>query len=182
MRFWRRLAAELRRDDLPCELEYVGFWSRALAGIIDVGLLCALLFPLVQLAQRGPGAFLTGESSLLPLLLAAAAALLFWLAQGSTPGKLAISAIVVDERTCCPPSLPQQLGRSLGLLLSLVPFGLGFLWVAFQPKKQGWHDKLAGTLVVRARRRPADGLREQAPSHQPAPALAKHEAAPAARR
>ena len=34
-------------------------------------------------------------------------------------------------------------------------FGLfiGFLWIACDPRKQGWHDKMANTVVVRARRR-----------------------------
>jgi uncharacterized RDD family membrane protein YckC len=29
---------------------------------------------------------------------------------------------------------------------------MGLLWVAFDPRKQGWHDKLAGTVVIRSRR------------------------------
>jgi uncharacterized RDD family membrane protein YckC len=33
--------------------------------------------------------------------------------------------------------------------------GLGLIWVAFDPKKQGWHDKLAGTIVVRVRKNSA---------------------------
>ncbi|MDO9217485.1 MAG: RDD family protein, partial [Lacisediminimonas sp.] len=129
--------------------------ARAWAGVIDLGLLAALAMPLVQVARlMGAGGLQQiGVGALLWLLPSAVAALLFYLAPGSTPGKLAISAVVVDERTGCPPGLAQQLGRSLGLLLSMVPFGLGFLWVAFHPRKQGWHDKLAGTLVVRARRR-----------------------------
>jgi uncharacterized RDD family membrane protein YckC len=36
--------------------------------------------------------------------------------------------------------------------VSIIPFGLGLLWVAFDSRKQGWHDKLAHTLVVRDRR------------------------------
>ncbi|WP_161993291.1 RDD family protein [Lacisediminimonas profundi] len=172
MKSWRRMAEHLIRDDQPCELEYVGFWARAWAGLIDLGLLAALVFPLLQFAERGPAHLLQpGAGGLAPLLLSAAAALLFYLAPGTTPGKLAISAVVVDERTGCPPALPQRIGRSLGLLLSLVPFGLGFLWVAFHPKKQAWHDKLAGTLVVRERQlgsgsaRPAKG---QVPENQAA--------------
>ena len=50
-------------------------------------------------------------------------------------------------------SVGQSIGRYLAYFLSTLPFGLGLLWVAWDPKKQGWHDKLAGTVVVRARRR-----------------------------
>ena len=39
--------------------------------------------------------------------------------------------------------------RALGLLLSIVPLGLGFLWIAWDEHKQGWHDKIAGTVVYR---------------------------------
>ena len=42
--------------------------------------------------------------------------------------------------------------RYLGYYVSAIPFGLGLLWVAFDPRKQGWHDKMAGTVVVRRRR------------------------------
>jgi len=45
-------------------------------------------------------------------------------------------------------------GRSLlrhtvGYFVSGLVFGLGFLWIGFDPHKQGWHDKIAGTYVVR---------------------------------
>jgi uncharacterized RDD family membrane protein YckC len=36
----------------------------------------------------------------------------------------------------------------------MLPIFLGFVWVAFDRRKQGWHDKLAGTVVVRPRRKP----------------------------
>jgi uncharacterized RDD family membrane protein YckC len=46
-------------------------------------------------------------------------------------------------------------GRSLlrhtvGYFVSGLFFGLGFLWIGFDPHKQGWHDKIAGTYVVRS--------------------------------
>lgn len=162
MKSLRKMAAELQPDDQPCELEYVGFWARAFAGAIDLGLVAALIYPILQVAERGVERFLMGGMpSLIAVALFAGAASLFYLAPGSTPGMVAISAMVVDERTGCPPSLNQHLGRSLALVLSLVPLGLGFLWAAFQPKKQAWHDKLAGTIVIRARsgtERPGPGV------------------------
>jgi len=39
--------------------------------------------------------------------------------------------------------------RALGCFLSLLVCGLGFIWVAFDQEKQSWHDKIAGTVVVR---------------------------------
>ena len=43
--------------------------------------------------------------------------------------------------------------RALSCFLSLAPAGLGFLWIAFDGEKQAWHDKIAGTVVVRTRKR-----------------------------
>ncbi|MEK6734314.1 MAG: RDD family protein [Pseudomonadota bacterium] len=39
--------------------------------------------------------------------------------------------------------------RVFSCILSALPFFLGYLWIVFDPKKQGWHDKLAGTLVIK---------------------------------
>ena len=39
--------------------------------------------------------------------------------------------------------------RALACFISLVALGLGFIWIAFDSEKQGWHDKIAGTVVVR---------------------------------
>jgi uncharacterized RDD family membrane protein YckC len=55
----------------------------------------------------------------------------------------------VDAKTGGKPSTGQFIGRYLCYYLSSLLLGLGFIWVAFDSRKQGWHDKLAGTLVVR---------------------------------
>jgi uncharacterized RDD family membrane protein YckC len=39
--------------------------------------------------------------------------------------------------------------RALACFFSLIVVGLGFFWIAFDPEKQGWHDKIAGTVVVK---------------------------------
>jgi uncharacterized RDD family membrane protein YckC len=143
--------------DAATEFEYVGFWLRVWAGVVDGMILAVLLVPLVLLFQGSAdlGATLhTAETSELLVSWIFPALLIFtiWTAKNRTPGKRAISAIVLDERTSAPPSTGQQCGRYLGYFLAIIPFGLGLLWVAFDPKKQGWHDKLAGTIVVRPRK------------------------------
>ncbi len=47
-------------------------------------------------------------------------------------------------------TLARSIGRNLAKLLSYLPPGLGFLWVAFSKQKRGWHDLVAGTDVVRS--------------------------------
>jgi len=41
--------------------------------------------------------------------------------------------------------------RYIGYIVNDIIFGIpiGFIWAAFDPNKQGWHDKIAGTYVVK---------------------------------
>lgn len=73
-------------------------------------------------------------------------------ARGATVGKKVFGMKVVRED-----GAPIGFGRSLlrhtvGYWVSAAVFGLGFIWIGFDPHKQGWHDKIAGTYVVRANR------------------------------
>jgi len=156
------------------DLEYVGFWPRVWASIIDSVLVSVILLPLLTrifgverstddllalLSQSGGNLFLqmlqpTGATDfLVSWVLPAIAVILFWKYRQATPGKMAISARIVDARTGLAPTTRQLIVRYLGYFVSTIPFGLGLLWVAFDPRKQGWHDKMAGTVVVRPRHR-----------------------------
>lgn len=143
------------------ELEYVGFWPRAGASILDTILLTVCLAPVLHLIYGD--AYWEGEdlvqgtadfvvSWVVPAILT----LVLWAWKQATPGKMAIGAKVVDAVTGNAPTTGQLIGRYLGYFVALLPAGLGILWVAFDDRKQGWHDKLAGTVVVRPknRRRP----------------------------
>lgn len=140
------------------ELEYVGFWLRVWASIIDSVLVLAVTLPVlmavygrVYFESRG---WLHGPADfLISYLLPAIAIVAFWHFRQATPGKMAIGARVVDARTGAAPSVAQCIGRYLGYYVSIIPFFLGMIWVGFDPKKQGWHDKLAGTVVVRPKNR-----------------------------
>jgi len=78
----------------------------------------------------------------------AAATVLFWRFYGATPGKIAIGARIVDARSGGAPSTGRLVGRYFAYLISAVPLFLGFVWIAIDRRKQGWHDKIAGTLVI----------------------------------
>ena len=58
-------------------------------------------------------------------------------------------AVNVDASSHAPATSGQYLLRYLGYYISLIPFGLGFLWVGIDPRKQGWHDKIASTVVIK---------------------------------
>jgi uncharacterized RDD family membrane protein YckC len=76
----------------------------------------------------------------------------FWMWKSATPGKMAIGAKIVDATTGAAPTTPQLLLRYLGYFVSVFPACLGLVWVGFDRRKQGWHDKIAGTVVVRPHR------------------------------
>ena len=136
---------------------YVGFWARVTASLVDTVLLCIILYPVLTLIYgreywtsasliRGP-ADLVLQWVLPPLAIIA-----FWIARQATPGKMVIRAKIVDAETGAPLTRGQAIGRYLGYYVSLFGLGLGFFWVGWDKRKQGWHDKLAGTVVIRPRR------------------------------
>lgn len=69
----------------------------------------------------------------------------FW---SATPGKMLLRMKVVNAKTEGRMSDLQVFLRSFGYLLSAAFFGLGFFWIAFNKRRRGWHDYLAGTVVI----------------------------------
>lgn len=136
------------------ELEYVGFWSRVGAALIDTILLGVIIWPILtaiygksywtsEALIQGPMDFL------LSWVFPAIAVIIFWVTRQATPGKMAVSAKLVDAKTGNSPTKAQCIGRYLAYYISMLPLFMGVIWVAFDSRKQGWHDKLAGTVVVR---------------------------------
>lgn len=91
---------------------------------------------------------LPGHGDVHVILLAAYGAVM-WKLKGSTIGGIicGLQVVRVDGR---PIDWPTAIVRALGCFLSLAVVGLGFIWIAIDPDHQGWHDKIAGTAVVRA--------------------------------
>lgn len=136
------------------ELEYVGFWLRFWAFIIDSVLSLVILVPIWRVYQgedywSDMFSIASPTEELTQLVLPALAVIIFWVTRQATPGKMAIGATIVDAGTGKRPTTAQFLGRYLAYYVSMLPLFLGFLWIAIDARKQGWHDKLAGTVVVR---------------------------------
>jgi uncharacterized RDD family membrane protein YckC len=87
---------------------------------------------------------------LLNYILPAFAVIIFWVYKSATPGKMATKLTIVDAATGGKPSMGQFIGRYLGYFVSMLPLFLGIIWVGIDKRKQGWHDKLAGTVVIRS--------------------------------
>lgn len=133
-------------------VEYGGFWIRFVAMIIDdiiTGILFIWLLGMVVMGINPLAA--AGDSSgfLVQFLLPAAYTIGFWIAMQATPGKMALGLVVVDAKTGQPASAGKYVLRFLGYIVSTIVLFLGFIWVAFNPRKQGWHDLIAGTVVVK---------------------------------
>jgi uncharacterized RDD family membrane protein YckC/cytoskeletal protein CcmA (bactofilin family) len=116
-------------------LPHAGFWIRMLALLIDLILIAIAM------------GWLLGHGSSVLLMLAAYGAIM-WKFKGTT-----IGGIVCDLKVVRVGGGPLDWGtaiiRALGCFLSLVVAGLGFIWIAIDREHQAWHDKIAGTVVVR---------------------------------
>jgi uncharacterized RDD family membrane protein YckC len=73
----------------------------------------------------------------------------FWTVLGQTPGMMLFGMHLVRDADGSPPGFGRSILRYVGYFVSSLLLFIGFIWVAFDRKKQGWHDKLAGTVVVR---------------------------------
>lgn len=137
-------------------VEYAGFWCRVGASLIDTVLILMIIAPMLTMIYGQEywygGAFYSGIWDLLfNYVLPSAAIILFWVYKSATPGKMAFKLTIVDAITGEKPSTGQLLGRYFAYYVSMLPLFLGIIWVGIDKKKQGWHDKLAGTVVIRNR-------------------------------
>jgi len=134
--------------------EYAGFWIRVGAALIDTILILIIIAPMLTTIY-GKGYWMSESfvqgfwDVMLNYILPAAVIIIFWIYKSSTPGKMMLKLTIVDAATGGKPSTAQFVGRYLGYYVSTIPLLLGLIWVGFDKRKQGWHDKLAGTVVIR---------------------------------
>lgn len=129
---------------------YAGFWQRFAAFVIDWLIVSVISVPLMTVFFGAEFFSLeaAGAWELATALVVAAAVIGFWRYCGATPGKIAMDIKIVDAKTGGPPSTARLVVRFLCYFLSAAPLYLGFLWIAIDRRKQGWHDKIAGTVVI----------------------------------
>ena len=72
-----------------------------------------------------------------------------WVQFAGTPGKRLLKLKVLDEATGNKLSIGQAILRYIGYFIAVIPLFLGLLWVIWDGKKQGWHDKIAKSVVVK---------------------------------
>jgi uncharacterized RDD family membrane protein YckC len=131
-------------DKKPKEfaLEYAGFWVRLGAGVIDL-IILGFMGGVILFGSGSPGLFLIGG-----FVVSVAYFVGFWTWRGQTPGKMALG-IKVIRTDSSPVKWRGALYRFLGYIVSVLTLFIGFIWVAFDGRKQGIHDKIADTYVVK---------------------------------
>jgi uncharacterized RDD family membrane protein YckC len=121
--------------------EYVGFWRRLLAVAIDYLILFVVTTPILLAID-------IRRYVIIEHIVLAVAVIAFWRRYGATPGKMAVGAKIVDARTGERPSTARLVLRYFAYLVSALPLFLGFLWIGISRRKQGFHDKIARTMVI----------------------------------
>ena len=132
--------------------EPAGFLTRLIAYIIDtiiVGIIVGIFTGIgmvIDPNQQGAYFVLVAIGAVIAILYYA----ILWSSSGQTLGKKLVGVkVVTDDGT--PPGFFRALLRLLiGYWISALIIFLGFLWVIWDANKQGWHDKIFGTYVVRA--------------------------------
>ncbi|HXZ91863.1 MAG TPA: RDD family protein [Burkholderiales bacterium] len=121
--------------------EYVGFWRRLLAAAIDLLILFVVTTPILL-------AIHVRRYFVVEYIVLAVVVIAFWRRYGATPGKMAVGAKIVDAQTGERPSTARLVVRYFAYLVSALPLFLGFLWIGVSRRKQGFHDKIARTMVI----------------------------------
>ncbi len=136
----------------PAALVPAGFFRRFFAFALD-WIILSVLADLLSFAYRlGTGSSEGMMSLNASLILSFVIFLLYFTLLtgegGQTLGKMVLGIRVVAEEGT-PVRMSRALVRTLSYILSSFLFCLGFLWALWDKRKQAWHDKVAGTIVIR---------------------------------
>lgn len=119
---------------------HAAFRDRAAAGVLDL-ILVVFAWQLLDPIAR--------DNAIFVMLLAYYVG--FWTWKGTTVGGI-ICQLRVVRMDGAPLRFADALVRGLSGIFSLIVVGLGFLWILKDPERQAWHDKIAGTYVVKVPR------------------------------
>ena len=151
-------------------VKFASHGARLIAYIIDsliVGAVWLVVFMVASIGFVGtarvvPGDFENGVSAsiaatafglfgltfLLTLILVFAYFPFFWVRSGQTPGMRPFGLYVVRDSDGGRISVGQAVLRLIGMWVAAIPVYLGFIWVFIDARHRGWHDLIAGTVVI----------------------------------
>lgn len=138
------ISAEPAAGPEPAQAEvlgqYMGFWIRFAAWVIDWIILIVVSIFLAVVTSAA--------SVYVQWLINILYFVLFNGLKGQTPGKMAVGIKVINWQGDVP-GVGRASVRFIAEIVSFVVVFLGLIWIAFDSRKQGWHDKMAGTFVVK---------------------------------
>jgi uncharacterized RDD family membrane protein YckC len=135
---------------------YAGFWIRFIAYVIDsliVGIPIGVLYFILSAGAGAATQDVTqlqtyvGVVNLLAFALTFGYFVYFW-SQGSTPGMSLFGLRVADAATFQSIGVGKAVLRYIGWIVASFCCSIGLIWAAFDSRKQGWHDKIGGTVVI----------------------------------
>jgi uncharacterized RDD family membrane protein YckC len=146
---------------------YAGFWRRVAAALLD-GLIVGVATAPFSVGMSGWNRYSTTASGISTVVSWLYSALMESSSKQATLGKMALGIRVTDldgNRI----TFGKATGRYFAKILSALILGIGFLMVAFTERKQGLHDILAGTLVVKGEAPAGSGVGSGAVPPPPPP-------------
>lgn len=139
-------------------LQFGGYGSRLVAYLLDGVILTVVLFVLGFVATLPAAASGSGGANaissiavVIVLVLTFAYFPFFWMRSGQTPGMRPFNLYVVRDRDGGSVSGGQAILRLIGMWVAALPLYLGFIWIFIDSRRRGWHDLIAGTVVVERR-------------------------------
>jgi uncharacterized RDD family membrane protein YckC len=145
---------------------YGGFWIRVVARLLDglvVGIPFAILFGIIAVAfgasanssnqgTQQAGTAIFGGAFVLLYLIAIVVSVVYWIyfwgSSGQTIGMRVLRLRVVDADNGAPIGYGRAAIRFLMSIINSLACYIGWIWVAFDARKQGWHDKVANSVVI----------------------------------
>ncbi len=129
---------------------YAGFGVRLVAYIIDAIIVAVVVAVLRALGQAIGSDLLATLGSGVGSLIGIIYYVYFWGSSGQTPGKRIMGLRVIGrDGGTGGIGYGAAFLRWIGYIISAVVIFIGFLWIIWDPERQGWHDKIAGTHVIR---------------------------------
>ena len=165
------MATRVRKESYT--VDYAGFWVRFWAFLIDTLIVVGIVWlfngiwglasgtgflgrdvtdPLLPDAVENAGSSLWVISSAILFLLIVAYFLCFWKWRGQTPGKM-IMRLRIVRFDGAGIGWGGAVMRLLGYIISIMLVLIGFFWVVMDTRRQGFHDKIADTFVIRVPRK-----------------------------
>ncbi|HII06220.1 MAG TPA: RDD family protein [Methanotrichaceae archaeon] len=150
--------ADAQKGEIDLDLDLAGAGSRLASYLIDaivlniiyIALLIVFRVPTEKEVIYGDGFTTTLYTVYILIAVAGIGYFTYFFGKGQTPGMKLVEIKLIRADGIHPIGYKKGFFRWVGMEISGMVFLLGYIWILIDKKKQGWHDKIAGTYVVRA--------------------------------